>query len=111
MIMSNAEIHHRIKALVDAIPQHAVKLKAVTEPTIQKELELLNMTAIGCMVMLGELVKRLPEQPPTGENRIFDTTVGVVKCHDGAQVVYFPTFPDASELIGKRVRVRLEVIE
>lgn len=41
----------------------------------------------------------------------FETGVGKVKCHDDSSVVFFNTFPDASNYVGKRLRVRIDVVE
>ena len=40
----------------------------------------------------------------------FETGVGRVKCHDESSVVFFNTWPDASQYVGKRLRVRIAVI-
>lgn len=62
--MNNKEIDIRLRKLSEAIVKRSAKTMPKNKTDlgiIAYELELLNMSAMGIMAMLGEIAKRLPE--------------------------------------------------
>lgn len=58
---------------------------------------------------LADQLHRLQEQK-SDKATTFETSVGRVKCHDESSVVFFSVWPDASNWVGKRVKVSLQEI-
>lgn len=64
--MTNEEIDIRLSGVAEAMPDLVNDL----DNGVAKELELLNMSMMAVFTMLGEIAKRLPEQPLTKREMI-----------------------------------------
>jgi hypothetical protein len=59
--MTNREIDLKLKVLANEIPLQEKELRENGVPKIERELDLMNITLVAIVKMLGEIAKRLPE--------------------------------------------------